>query len=142
VSDGIPILKVDDILIVSIQQSPTDRMVGELQINLMDRIVRTRAIGVIVDVTAIDLVDSYFARSLNETALAASLVGAEMVVVGIRPTVAIPLVKMGLSFQHATTALDLEEGLALLRSGGQRRRGDRRDMSHLRRFRAAARGRT
>lgn len=135
-TDGIPILKVDDILIVSIQQSPTDRMVNALQVNLMDRIVKTRAVGVIVDVTAIDLVDSYFARSLNETALAANLVGAEMVVVGIRPTVAIPLVKMGLSFKHAKTALDLEGGLAILRSNGRRRRDPRslrRDPTRARR---------
>lgn len=114
----IPILKIDDFLIASIQVSLDDSAVVRFQDDLLHEVARTGASGVVVDITAVDIVDSFMARSLNDTAVAVHLLGARVVIVGMRPELALTLVQMGLTIPSASTALDLERGLKLLRNGG------------------------
>jgi rsbT antagonist protein RsbS len=120
----VPILKQGDVLIASIQAALSDRDLSELRDELADRVGRFRAQGVLVDVTALDVLDSFAARTIRGIAYTAKLRGAETIVVGIQPEVAFAMVQLGLSLEGVTTALDLEEGLQLLRSkapGGSRR---------------------
>ena len=111
----IPILKVEESLIASIQVSLNDRAVSEFQENLLERLVVERATGVIIDITAIDIVDSFMARSLNDIAIAVRLLGARAAIVGMQPVVAITLVQMGLTIPEALTALSLEQALNVFR---------------------------
>jgi rsbT antagonist protein RsbS len=110
----VPILKQGAILIASVQAALTDSDAERLRYDLMDRVSRFRAQGIIVDVTAIDLMDSFAARSLRTIAHMTRLRGAETVIVGLQPEVAFAMVQLGLTFDDMNTALDLEEGLALL----------------------------
>jgi len=111
----IPILRIEEVLIASIQTALDDRSVSDFHTDLLEELSRTGARGVVIDVTAVDIVDSFMARSLNDIATAAHLLGAKPVIVGIQPPVAITLVEMGLTIPGATTALDLERGLKLVR---------------------------
>jgi rsbT antagonist protein RsbS len=110
----VPILKQGAILIASVQAALTDTDTERLRQDLMDRVSRFRAQGIIVDVTAIDVMDSFAARSLRTIALMTRLRGADTVIVGLQPEVAFAMVQLGLVFDDMYTALDLEEGLALL----------------------------
>ncbi len=109
-----PILKPGAILIASVQAALTDSDAERLRYDLMDRVSRFRAQGIIVDVTAIDVMDSFAARSLRTIAHMTRLRGADTVIVGLQPEVAFAMVQLGLAFDDMNTALDLEEGLALL----------------------------
>jgi rsbT antagonist protein RsbS len=111
---AVPILKHGDYLIASIQSALSDDEVLELRDEITDRVGATRARGVIVDVAGMDIIDSFVARSLQTIALTARLRGAETVIVGVRPDVAVAMVQFDLNLQPLHTALDLEEGLALL----------------------------
>ena len=113
----VPILKQGDYLIASIQGALSDTEVLELRDDITERIGRLRSRGVIVDVAAMDVIDSFVARSLRTIALTAKLRGAETVIVGIQPEVAVARVQLGMSFEDVQTALDLEDGLALLQAG-------------------------
>jgi rsbT antagonist protein RsbS len=93
-----------------------DRSVSHLQQELLQQVCDGGATGVILDVTAVDLVDSFMARSLSEAATAVHLLGAQLVIVGIQPVVAMTLVEMGLTIPNAISALNLEKGLELLRA--------------------------
>jgi rsbT antagonist protein RsbS len=108
---AVPILKQGDILIATIQSALTDRDLLGLRDNLADKVGRFRARGVVIDVTALDVMDSFATRTLRGLAAATRLRGAETVVVGIQPEVAIALVQLGLTLDDVPTALDLEEGL-------------------------------
>ncbi|GFG74131.1 STAS domain-containing protein [Mycobacterium botniense] len=110
----VPILKQGPILIATVQAALTDSDTERLQHDLMERVSRFRAQGIIVDVTAIDVMDSFAARSLRTIAHMTRLRGAETVIVGVQPEVAFAMVQLGLGFEDMHTALDLEEGLALL----------------------------
>lgn len=110
----VPILKQGPILIASVQAALTDSDTERLRYDLMDRVSRYRAQGIIVDVTAIDVMDSFAARSLRTIAHMTRLRGADTVIVGLQPEVAFAMVQLGLMFDDMYTALDLEEGLALL----------------------------
>ncbi len=110
----VPILKQGDYLIASIQAAMSDSDAEQLQSDLMDRVGRFRSRGIIVDVTAVDILDSFAARSLRNLAHMTNLRGAETVVVGIQPDVAFAMVQLGMSFEDVHTALDLEEGLEFL----------------------------
>jgi rsbT antagonist protein RsbS len=110
----VPILKQGSYLIASIQSALSDTEVLELRDDLTERVGTARARGVIVDVAAMDVIDSFVARSLQSIALTAKLRGAETVIVGIRPDVAVAMVQFKLNLEPLHTALDLEEGLALL----------------------------
>ena len=101
----IPILKIESFLIASIQTALDDRSVVGFQDDLLERISATGATGVVVDITAVDLVDSFMARSLNDIAIAVHLLGAHMVIVGMRPAVAMTSVAMGLTVPNALMAL-------------------------------------
>lgn len=111
-----PILKQGPFLVATVQPMQTDAQWCELEEKLLDQIGRYRSRGVIVDVTALDVLDSFATRILRSMADAARLRGAEAVFVGIQPEVALTMVQLGLTFrlQGIATALDLEEGMALL----------------------------
>lgn len=110
----VPILKQGNYLIASIQAAMSDADAEQLQDDLMNRVGRFRSTGIIVDVTAVDVMDSFAARSLRTIAHMTNLRGAETVVVGIQPEVAFAMVQLGMTFEDVHTALDLEEGLDLL----------------------------
>jgi rsbT antagonist protein RsbS len=109
----VPILKQGTILIASVQAALTDSDAERLRHDLMERVSRYRAHG-IIDVTAIDVMDSFAARSLRTIAHMTRLRGANTVIVGLQPEVAFAMVQLGLVFDDMYTALDLEEGLAFL----------------------------
>jgi rsbT antagonist protein RsbS len=110
----VPILKQGAILIATVQAALSDSDAERLRYDLMDRVSQFRAQGIIVDVTAIDVMDSFAARSLRTIAHMTRLRGADTVIVGLQPEVAFAMVQLGLAFDDMNTALDLEEGLALL----------------------------
>jgi len=121
---SVAILQHGDYLIASIQSDLTDGQVVDLGERLAERVGTDRARGIIIDVTAMDVIDSFVARSLRSIALMTRLRGAETVVVGIQPDVAIALVQFSLNLEPLHTALDLDEGRELL---DRRTRGARRD---------------
>jgi rsbT antagonist protein RsbS len=118
VLERIPILRMGEVLLVSIQIDMQDKVALELQDDLTDQIVRTEAKGVLIDISGLELVDSFIGRILSNIASMARLLGAHTVVVGMRPAVAITLVELGLSLEGVDTALDLERGLRHLRRAG------------------------
>ena len=113
--ERIPILKLDDLLLVSIQVDMHDQLAMALQDDLTERVVKTRARGVLVDISALDVVDSFIGRMLGNIASMSRVLDAETVVVGMRPAVAITLVELGLSLPGIRTALNVDQGMALLR---------------------------
>lgn len=110
----VPILKQGDYLIASIQSALTDADLLHLQENLVERVGKYRSRGVIVDVTVLDVMDSFATRTLRTIAHMVKLRGAETVIVGIQPEVAFSMVELGLTLEGISTALDLEEALAFL----------------------------
>ncbi len=111
---AVPILKQGDYLIASIQSALTDSDLRQLQGELAAQVSQVRARGVIVDVTVLDVMDSFATRVLRTIVHIAKLRGAHTVIVGIQPEVAFAMVQLGVSLEGVATALDLEEGLALL----------------------------
>jgi len=111
----VPVLKQGDVLIASVQAALSDADLLELRDELTAKVGRFRARGVIVDVTALDVMDSFATRMLRGLAHTIKLRGADTVIVGIQPDVAFAMVQLGLGLDEIKTALDLEEGLALLR---------------------------
>ena len=110
----VPILKQGSYLIASIQSALTDSDMDLLRDDLMERVGSYRSRGIIIDVTALDVLDSFASRSLRNLAHMTALRGARTVLVGIQPEVAYAMVQLGLNMEDVATALDLEEGLALL----------------------------
>src|SRR5579872_5953643 len=113
--ERIPILKMGEFLLVSIQVDMHDRLALTLQDDLTAGIVKHRARGVMIDISALEMVDSFIGRMLSNIANMSRLLDADTVVVGMRPSVAITLVELGLPMQGIRTALDVEKGIALLR---------------------------
>ena len=111
----VPILKVGDVLLVSIQSDIDDRTVVELQQRVLEQIERTSARAVLIDISLLEMVDSFTGRMLSDIASMASIMDAETVVVGIQPAVAITLVELGLELKGVSTALDVDDGLRILR---------------------------
>ena len=111
---AVPILKQSHYLIATIQSVLTDADLVQLRDALVDRVGKFRSRGVIVDVTALDVLDSFASRTLRDLAYMISLRGAQTVIVGIQPEVAFAMVQLGLTLEDIATALDLEEGLAYL----------------------------
>jgi rsbT antagonist protein RsbS len=121
--ERIPILKMGDCLLVTIQVDMHDRLALTLQDDLTQRIVDTHARGVLIDISALEIVDSFMGRTLGDIAAMSRVLDAETVVVGMRPAVAITLVELGLSLTGVRTALNVERGMTLLRERiGQSRR--------------------
>jgi rsbT antagonist protein RsbS len=112
--DSIPILKVGQALLVSIQVEMHDRLALQLQDDLTDRIVKTRARGVLIDISALEVVDSFIGRMLGNIAAMSRVLDAATVVVGMRPAVAITLVELGLELPGVRTALNVDRGMELL----------------------------
>ena len=111
----IPVLRIGDCLLVTIQVDMHDRLALELQDDLTERIVATRARGVLIDISALEMVDSFIGRMLNNVAAMSRVLDAATVVVGMRPAVAITLVELGLSLPGVRTALNVDRGLAMIR---------------------------
>jgi len=112
--DRIPILKMGNLLLVTIQVDMHDRLAMTLQDDLTARIVKDRARGVLIDISALDIVDSFIGRMISNTAAMAKVLDARTVVVGMQPAVAITLVELGLKLEGVKTALNVERGVALL----------------------------
>jgi rsbT antagonist protein RsbS len=122
--DRIPILKLGDVLLVTIQVDMHDELATALEEDLSSRIVKVGARGVLIDISALEIVDSFMGRMLDNIAAVSRILDADTVVVGMRPAVAITLVELGLSLTGVKTALDVDKGLALI---GARLRPSPRD---------------
>ncbi len=120
--DRIPILRMGDLLLVTIQVDMHDQLAIALQEDLTDRISATGARGVLIDISSLDVVDSFIGRMLGAIATMSRVLNAETVVTGMQPAVAITLVELGLPLHGVRTALDVERGMALLRASAARRR--------------------
>ena len=112
--DRIPILKLRDLLLVTIQVDMHDRLAMQLQDELTTRISETGARGVLIDISSLDIVDSFIGRMIANIAAMARVLDAETVVVGMQPAVAITLVELGLTLPGVRTALNVDKGMALL----------------------------
>jgi rsbT antagonist protein RsbS len=121
--ERIPIYKIGDVLLVSIQIDLQDQDALNLQDDLSNRIVATGAHGVVIDISALEVVDSFIGRMLSTIAAVSRVLDARTVVVGMRPAVAITLVELGLSRPGVETALDVERGLAAIRAATRERDG-------------------
>lgn len=128
--ERIPILKLGVSLIVSIQVDMDDRTAVTLQDDLMAQIVKHRARGVLIDISALDVVDSFIGRMLANTAAMARILDADTVVVGMQPSVAITLVELGLSLTGVHSALNVERGMELLRRRIESHESDEADADH------------
>jgi rsbT antagonist protein RsbS len=117
----VPVLKQGDYLIASVQSVLSDADLLQLRDDLSDRVGQFRARGVIVDVTVLDVIDSFATRTLRAIAHMLKLRGAETVIVGIQPDVAFAMVQLGLTLEGVGTALDLEEGLSYLEGPAKRK---------------------
>jgi rsbT antagonist protein RsbS len=111
---SIPIMRIGSLLLTTVQVELRDQTAEEFQTDLLTAIERTDASGLVVDISGLDVVDSYVARILAETAQMARLMGSQTVLVGMRPEVAATLVRMGYSMAGVRTALDVEDGMLLL----------------------------
>lgn len=113
--ERIPILKMGNCLLVTIQVDMHDSLAMALQEDLTDRIAATRARGVLIDISSLEIVDSFIGRMLDQIAAMSRILDAETVVVGMRPAVAITLVELGLSMKGVKTALNVEKGIERIR---------------------------
>jgi rsbT antagonist protein RsbS len=113
--ERIPILKMGEFLLVTIQVDMHDQLALTLQDDLTERISRTGAKGVLIDISSLEVVDSFIGRMIGSIAMMSRLMNAETVVVGMQPAVAITLVELGLTLPGVRTALDVERGMSLLR---------------------------
>ena len=118
--ERIPILQMGEFLLVTIQVDMHDLLALRLQDDLTDRISRTSARGVLIDISALDMVDSFIGRMIAQIASLSRLMDAQTMVVGMQPAVAITLVELGLSLPGVSTALNVERGMQVLRQRTQR----------------------
>lgn len=112
--ERIPILRMGKLLLVTIQVDMHDRLALTLQDDLTERIVKDRASGVLIDISALDIVDSFIGRMISNTAAMARVLDARTVLVGMQPAVAITLVELGLTLEGVRTALNVEQGIRIL----------------------------
>ena len=131
--ERIPILKMGPVLLVSIQVDMHDQLALTLQDDLTDRIVKTHARGVLIDISSLEVVDSFIGRTLGNMAAMSKVLDAETVVVGMRPAVAITLVELGMSLSSVRTALNVERAMEMLQiatADGHATAGERADGRH------------
>jgi rsbT antagonist protein RsbS len=124
----VPIIRIGSILVATVQEDLSDRDAIDLQTELIQTIERTEAQGVLIDLSTVDMIDSFLGRLIGEIAVGSRLMGAETVVVGLRPAVALTLVELGIEFAGIHTALDTDRGHTMLsklmkRSAGTARPG-------------------
>lgn len=112
---AIPILEIDDLLVVSIQVDLDDSLALRLQSDLAAKLVASGSAGIVIDFTAVPVVDSFIARVVGDIAQITQLMGAHLVVTGLKPQVALTLVDLGIDLSKVTTALNLQKGIDLLR---------------------------
>jgi rsbT antagonist protein RsbS len=124
--ERIPILRMGEFLLVTIQVDMHDRLALTLQDDLTARIAETAAHGVLIDISALGMVDSFIGRMIANISSMARVLDAETVVVGMQPAVAITLVELGLSLPGVRTALNVERGMSLLRGSREARGGRKR----------------
>jgi rsbT antagonist protein RsbS len=129
--EHIPILKIGEFLLVSIQVDMHDRLAMTLQEDLTERIVSAHARGVLIDISSLDVVDSFIGRMLGHIAAMSRILDAETVVVGMRPAVAITLVELGLALPGIRTALNMEKGMELLRRAREENYEEPGDSRHV-----------
>ncbi|MGW0473553.1 STAS domain-containing protein [Streptomyces coeruleorubidus] len=115
----VPVLRLGDILLVTLQGELHDGMAEQLQQDITERIAHTRVTGVVIDISGVDIVDSFLGRVLAEIAAGAGLLAARTVLAGMRPAVAITLVELGLTLPGLRTALDVERAMEMLTAGEQ-----------------------
>jgi len=112
----VPILKIGNTLIISLQVKLHDKIVINVQEDILQKIYETRAEGLIIDVSTLEVIDSFMGKILSDTAAMARIMGTETVLVGIQPEIAITLQEMGLKLKGVHTTLNLEEGMSLLQN--------------------------
>lgn len=122
--DKVPILKMGDTLILTIQVELHDKMAIRLQEDILEKIFETKPQGLVIDVSTVGVVDSFLGRMLSDTATMVRTMGVETVLVGVQPEIAITLQEMGLELKGVHTALDLEKGIALLQGMGEADNGE------------------
>lgn len=110
----IPILKLHNYLLVSIQTEIDDKTAIKFQEDLLNKIYNSQSIGVVIDLTSVEIIDSFIAKVLGDVVTMSELMGAKVVLTGIQPSVAITLIDLGIQLNKVTTALDLEQGLIRL----------------------------
>ncbi len=122
--ERIPILRMGEFLLVTIQVDMHDRLAMTLQDDLTNRIALTGASGVLIDISALEIVDSFIGRMISNISSMSRILDAQTVIVGMQPAVAITLVELGLTLPGVKTALDVEKGMQLLRGGGRASESD------------------
>ncbi len=127
--ERIPILKMGEFLLVTVQVDMHDKLAMQLQDDLTEKVVSHHSKGVLIDISALDIVDSFIGRMLGNIASMSRILDAETVVVGMRPAVAITLVELGMSLPGVSTALNVEKGMELLREKLRREEFGDRDNS-------------
>src|ERR671923_1560550 len=120
VDEGIAVVKVRDVLMVTMPADPDDASVSALQMKVLQMLERHEARGLVLDISAVETLDSFFARTVAETARMAALMGGRTVIAGMRPSVAITATQLGLTLGGTMTALDVDRALDTLTDGGQR----------------------
>jgi len=128
--ERIPILKMGEFLLVTIQVDMHDRLAMTLQEDLMTKIAANGARGVLIDISSLEMVDSFIGRMIGQTAAMSRVLDAQTVVVGMQPAVAITLVELGLALEGVRTALTVEKGMDLLRACVESRMEDVTDDGH------------
>ncbi len=118
--ERVPILRIGDCLLITLQIDMHDRLAMTLQDDLTAKVYATGAKGVLIDISALEIVDSFMGRMIANISAMGGILGARTVIVGMRPAVAITLVELGLELPGVRTALDVDKGLALLRAGTSR----------------------
>jgi rsbT antagonist protein RsbS len=114
VTTNISVLMVRNILLVTVPTDPTDEVIAELQEAVLDEMMRKKARGLILDIATVEILDSYFARTLSETAQMVQLMGGTTVLTGMRPTVAITVTELGLQMEGTLTALNVDRAIERL----------------------------
>ena len=120
--EGISVVKVRDVLMVTMPADPDDASVSALQMKVLRMMEQSEATGVVLDISAVETLDSFFARTVTETAQMAALMGGRTVIAGMRPSVAITATQLGLTLGSTMTALDVDRALDTLTDARQRGR--------------------
>ena len=118
-SDRVSVVRVRDVLLVTVPADPDDRTISDLQEEVLGAMQRWDARGLVVDISTVDTLDSFFARTIAETSQMVALMGGTTVIVGMRPSVAITAVQLGLTLGYVSTALDMDRALDLLEKSAE-----------------------